>query len=128
MDLDGITPDQLRELADKIEDSGQHRMAHEVVDALQEKVVSMRPHIRHVEVDGVSIDIDMRRVRDYRALSLIAKVEAGDSFAAITLFEFLLGNQKDAAIEQLSDEGGFCDAERFVKFCGKLLTEVGAKN
>ena len=55
-------------------------------------------------------------------------MEAGDSFAAITLFDFLLGDQRESAIEQLSDEDGFCDAERFVAFCAKLLDAVGAKN
>lgn len=118
MDIENITPEMLREMAEKMEGGCVPEF----------EPVMPKPYIRHVDVDGVSIDIDMRRVKDYRAMSLIAKVEAGDSFAAITLFDFLLGDQRESAIEQLSDEDGFCDAERFVGFCGKLLTEVGAKN
>lgn len=118
MDMENITPEMLREMAEKME----------VGDALGFEPVKQKPYIRHVDVDGVSIDLDMRRVKDYRAMSLIAKVEAGDGFAAITLFDFLLGDQRESAIGQLSDEDGFCDAERFVAFCAKLLDAVGAKN
>ncbi len=125
MEMEEITPEMLREMAAKIERGDDKVLDIERGDI---KAVAEKPYIRHVGIDGASVDIDMRRVRDYRAMSLIAKVEAGDSFAAISLFEFLLGDQKDSAIEQLSDADGFCDAERFVQFCGKLLNEVGAKN
>lgn len=120
MGMENITPEMLREMAEKMERGDG--------DVLDFEPAKPKPYVRHVDVDGVSIDIDMRRVKDYRAMSLIAKVEAGDSFAAITLFDFLLGDQRESAIEQLSDDDGFCDAERFVAFCARLLDAVGAKN
>lgn len=123
MGMDEITPEMLREMAARIESDD-----NKVIDLEREAIADTKPYIRHAEIDGVSLDVDMRRVRDYRAMSLIAKVESGDSFAAITLFDFLLGDQRGSAIDQLSDADGFCDAERFVQFCGKLLNEVGAKN
>ena len=64
--MENITPEMLREMAEKMEGG----------DVLDFEPVKPKPYIRHVDVDGVSIDIDMRRVKDYRAMSLIAKVEA----------------------------------------------------
>lgn len=87
-----------------------------------------KPYIRDVEIDGVKLSIDMRRVKDYRTMSLLAKVEGGDEFAAVSLFDFILGDNRDAAIEALSDEDGFCDATRFADFCSRVFEACGAKN
>lgn len=86
------------------------------------------PNVRRVSVMGVDLDVDMRRVTDYRTLSLIAKMEGGDSFAAVQLFDFILGPERDRCVEELSDSDGFCDAERFSAFCAGVIKAVGAKN
>lgn len=116
--MDEITPEKLRELADKMESDK---------DGGFEVVVPPR-NIRHIEVDGIDLDIDARRLRDYRTMSLIAKVEGGDMFAAIQLFDFLLGDQREKAIKAMTDEDDFCDAAKFVDFCGKVMDAAGAKN
>lgn len=116
--MDGITPEQLREMAARIE--AEEKQAFEVV--------TPPANIRHIEVDGIELDIDLRRLKDYRTMSLIAKVEGGDMFAAIQLFDFLLGDQRDKAIKAMTDEDDFCDATKFVEFCGKVLDAAGAKN
>lgn len=86
------------------------------------------PYVRHVTVKGVELDVDMRRMKDYRTLSLIAKMEGGDQFAGVQLFDFILGPDRDRCIDELSDEDGFCDAEVFSAFCAEVIKEVGAKN
>lgn len=116
--MDGITPEQLREMAAKMEAEGDRGFV----------VVEPQDSIRHIEVDGVSLDIDVRRLKDYRTLSLIAKVEGGDQFAAIQLFDFLLGDQRDKAVKAMTDENDYCDAGAFLKLCSKVLEAAGAKN
>lgn len=116
--MDGITPEQLREIAAKMEAESEQAF----------EVVTPPANIRHIEVDGIELDIDLRRLKDYRTMSLIAKVEGGDMFAAIQLFDFLLGDQRDKAIKAMTDESDFCDATKFVEFCGKVLDAAGAKN
>ena len=120
--MDNLTPEQLRELADKIEQEGSR--AIECSDSTEQ----VKPYVRIVELDGIKVKIDMRRVKDYRTVALIARIDKGESFAAVELFDFLLGNERDKVIDALSDADGFCDAETFIKFCTRLLEKVGAKN
>lgn len=116
--MDGITPEQLREMAAKMEVESEQAF----------EVVTPPANIRHIEVDGIALDIDVRRIKDYRTLSLIAKVEGGDMFAAIQLFDFLLGDQRDKAVKAMTDESDYCDAEAFMGLCSKVLEAAGAKN
>lgn len=116
--MDGITPEQLREIAAKMEAESEQAF----------EVVTPPANIRHIEVDGIELDIDLRRLKDFRALSLIAKVEAGETFAAVQLFEFILGDEKNKALAALSDSDGFCDAEKFLAFSSRVLEAAGAKN
>ena len=44
------------------------------------------------------------------------------------LFDRLFAEQQDRIIDALSDDDGFCSAQRFTEFCVHLLSEVGAKN
>lgn len=109
--IDGMTPEQLRAMADQMDGAGKR--------------------VKTVVVDGVGVDIDMRAVEDVRTLSLVAKMEAGgpDSvFAAVELFDFILGDQRGKVVGALSDEDGYCSAADFSAFCAKVLQEVGAKN
>lgn len=113
--IDGMTPDQLRAMADEMEGEGK------------------RPgYMRRVEVDGITVDVDMRVIADIRTMRIIADVQGkGDSesaFAAIRLFDRILGDQRDAVEKALSDEDGFCPAERYISFAMRLFEAVGAKN
>lgn len=120
--MDNLTPEQLRELADKMEQEGSG--AIECSDSTEQ----VKPYVRIVELDGIKVKIDMRRVKDYRTVAMIARIDKGETFAAVELFDFLLGDEQDKVIEKLSDADGFCDAETFVTFCTRLLEKVGAKN
>lgn len=113
--IDGMTPDQLRAMADEMEGGG------------------ARPgYMRHVEVDGIEVDVDMRVIADIRTMRIIADVQGKDdsesAFAAIRLFDRILGDQRDAVEDALSDEDGFCPVERYVGFAMRLFEAVGAKN
>lgn len=109
-----MTPEQLRAMAD-------------AMDAEEQ-----RPgYMRTVDVDGIAVDVDMRVVGDIRTLRLIAAVDKGGPDAVqniMRLFDRLFGEQQDRIIDALSDDDGFCPAQRFTEFCVHLLNEVGAKN
>lgn len=113
--IDGMTPDQLRAMADEME--GEDK----------------RPgYMRHVEVDGIEVDVDMRVIADIRTMRIIADVQGKDNsesaFAAIKLFDRILGEQRETVESALSDADGFCPVERYVNFAMRLFEAVGAKN
>lgn len=113
--IDGMTPDQLRAMADEMEGEGK------------------RPgYMRRVEVDGITVDVDMRVISDIRTMRIIAEMHGKDdsesAFAAIKLFDRILGEQRDAVEKALSDADGFCPVERYVSFAMRLFEAVGAKN
>lgn len=88
-------------------------------------------HTKRVEVDGLELDIDMRAVEDIRTLRLIAKVEKeGEEgvFAAVDLFDFVLGDQVEKVMDHLKDEEGFVPSTAYSTFCANVLKAVGAKN
>lgn len=113
--IDGMTPEQLRAIADEMEGAGQ------------------RPgYMRRVEVDGIAVDVDMRVIADIRTMRIIADVQGKDNsesaFAAIKLFDRILGEQRETVESALSDADGYCPVERYVAFAMKLFEAVGAKN
>lgn len=88
-------------------------------------------HTKRVEVDGLELDIDMRAVEDIRTLRLIAKVEKeGEEgvFAAVDLFDFILGDQVEKVMDHLKDGEGFVPSTAYSAFCADVLKAVGAKN
>ena len=111
--IDGMTPDQLRAMADKME-------------------AKTPGYMRRVEVDGIEVDVDMRIIADIRTMRIIADVQGKDdsesAFAAIRLFDRILGDQREAVEAALSDADGFCPVERYVEFAMRLFEAVGAKN
>lgn len=113
--IDGMTPDQLRAMADEME-GGERRPGH----------------MRRVEIDGIAVDVDMRVIADIRTMRIIADVQGKDdaesAFAAIKLFDRILGDQREAVERALSDEDGFCPVDRYVNFAMRLFEAVGAKN
>lgn len=113
--IDGMTPDQLRAMADEMEGGG------------------VRPgYMRRVEVDGITVDVDMRVIADIRTMRIIADVQGKNdsesAFAAIKLFDRILGEQRETVESALSDADGFCPVERYVAFAMRLFEAVGAKN
>lgn len=154
--IDGITPEQLRAMADKIEakscgitaEEHERRIraargedwdeATRVTEKTWESAAKLdeepkRPgYMRRVEVDGITVDVDMRVIADIRTMRIIADVQGKDdaesAFAAIKLFDRILGDQREDVEAALSDEDGFCPVERYVTFAMRLFEAVGAKN
>lgn len=89
-------------------------------------------YMRHASVDGIEVDVDMRVIMDIRTMRIIADVQGKDdaesAFAAIRLFDRILGDRREEVEAALSDEDGFCPVERYVTFAMKLFEAVGAKN
>ena len=123
MDARDMTPAQLRAMADEMETKTPGITADE----------HERPgYMRHVTVDGIDVDVDMRVIADIRTMRIIADVQGKDdaesAFAAIKLFDRILGDQREAVEEALSDADGYCPVERYVDFAMRLFEAVGAKN
>lgn len=112
----GYTPAQLRAMADEMEGKQQEQ----------------RPAtVRHVEVEGIGLDIDMRTVGDIRTLRLVRDARKGGDdavFAALDLFDALLGDKRAEVEKALEDEDGYIPADSYVDFCAKVFEAVGAKN
>lgn len=136
--IDGMTPDQLRAMADEME-GGERRPGYmRLVEddwrrACGQAAGERRPgYMRRVEVDGITVDVDMRVIADIRTMRIIADVQGKDdaesAFAAIKLFDRILGDQREAVEGALSDGDGFCPVERYVEFAMRLFEAVGAKN
>ena len=139
--IDGMTPDQLRAMADKMEakthgiTADEHERALEKMweDAAPTSDEPKRPgYMRCVEVDGIAVDVDMRIIADIRTMRIIADVQgkndAESAFAAIRLFDRILGDQREAVEKALSDADGYCPVDRYVNFAMRLFEAVGAKN
>lgn len=104
------TPEQLRAMADAMESGGD---------------------IRHVEVDGIGVDVDMRVVGDIRTLRLVGKAGKDGSegfFATVELFDTVLGDQVERVERALADGSGNVPAAKYLAFCERVFEAVGAKN
>lgn len=155
MDARDMTPAQLRAMADEMEakatgitaDEHERRLSvvrgetgRETEPALEKMCedaagtdCAPRPgYMRHVTVDGIAVDVDMRVIADIRTMRIIADVQGKDdaesAFAAVRLFDRILGDQRESVEEALADEDGFCPVERYVGFAMRLFEAVGAKN
>ena len=113
MEENAMTPDQLRALADEME-----------ADA--------RPgYMRRIEIDGIPLEIDMRAMADIHALRAIGEIQKGgegSTFAAVELFDRILGDQREAVEDALSDADGYCPADAYCEFAVRIFEAVGAKN
>ena len=114
-DFKDMTPEELRALA----------------AALEAKTEALEPNRRRVTVDGITLDVDVHVISDIRTLRLVRDIQrTGDDavFAALDLFDLLLGDQRDRVEKALEDADGHVDAERYIEFCGRVFEAVGAKN
>lgn len=111
--VDGMTPDELRKLADEM-DGGEEE-----------------PKRKTVKVRGVEVTVDMRAVEDVRTIRMIAEIERDEDtsgLTAIRLFDFLLGDQAEKVQGALADDDGYCSAKDYAEFCAEVMKAVGAKN
>lgn len=141
MDARDMTPAQLRAMADEMDAKTPGITADEHERALEKMWEGAAPmsdepkslgRMRRVEVDGIEVDVDMRIIADIRTMRIIADVQgkndAESAFAAIRLFDRILGDQRGAVEKALSDEDGFCPVDRYVTFAMRIFEAVGAKN
>ena len=141
MDARDMTPAQLRAMADEMEANTPGVTAREHERALEKMWEGAAPtsdepkrpgYMRRVEVDGIEVDVDMRIIADIRTMRIIADVQGKDdaesAFAAIKLFDRILGDQREAVEAALSDADGYCPVDRYVNFAMRLFEAVGAKN
>ncbi len=135
MDARDMTPEQLRAMADEMEhkDGGVDADEHERrLTALRGGAADPAPgYMRRVTMDGIDLDIDMRRVKDLRTLRLVARINAGgpDALeATLDLADFILGDQAEKVVASITDADGFMDAERYTDIFTKVFKAVGAKN
>lgn len=160
MDARDMTPAQLRAMADEMESKSvgitadEHERRISVVrggapdetsreherelekmweDAAPTSDETKDPgYMRHVTVDGIKVDVDMRVIMDIRTMRIIGRARKGSdedaTFASIELFDRILGDQREEVEAALSDEDGFCPVDQYVTFAMRLFEEVGAKN
>ena len=141
MDANEMTPEQLRELADRMEsrplgiDADEHERRIEAIRGGRPDEAGgrgSRPgYMRRVEIDGIDLDIDMRRVKDLRSLRLIADIQKGGDgslYSALELADFMFGDQREKVERAFTDGDGFIDAAKYTDVFVKLFQEVGAKN
>lgn len=136
---EGMTPAQLRRMADEMEagasrgiSADEHERRLSAIRGFSEVEEPAVPgYMRSVEVDGIRLDIDMRRVKDLRTLRLVAKINEkgpGSLQATLDLADFILGDQREKVEAVATDSDGFIDSERYTSIFMKLFQEVGAKN
>ena len=141
MDARDMTPAQLRTMADEMEAKTPGITADEHERALEKMWEGAAPtsdepkrpgYMRRVTVEGITVDVDMRVIADIRTMRIIADVQGKDdsesAFAAIRLFDRILGDQRDAVEKALSDADGYCPVDRYVTFAMRIFEAVGAKN
>ena len=132
MDARDMTPAQLRAMADEMEAKTHGITADEHERALEKMWEGAAPtsdepkrpgYMRRVEVDGIEVDVDMRIIADVQG-----KDDSESAFAAIRLFDRILGDQRERVEKALSDADGYCPVDRYVNFAMRLFEAVGAKN
>lgn len=138
MDAKDLTPEQLRAIADEMEARGkgvtqeEHERRVSAIRGGKPCEAETRPeYMRHIVIDGVPLDIDMREMADIRTMRMIGEIQKGgrdSTFAAVELFDRILGDQREAVEEALSDADGYCPADAYCEFAVRIFEAVGAKN
>lgn len=138
MDAKDLTPDQLRAIADEMEARGkgitsdEHERRVSAIRGGKPCEEEVRPgYMRHIVIDGIPLDIDMRMVSDIRTMRMIGEIQKGgegSAFAALELSDRILGDQLGAVEDALSDADGYCPADKYCEFAVRIFEAVGAKN
>lgn len=159
MDAKDLTPEQLRAIADEMEARGKGITSDEherrvsairggkpyepqrddgiSIERMRESAAKLDAAairadcVRHVVIDGIPLDIDMRMVSDIRTMRMIGEIQKGgegSTFAAVELFDRILGDQREAVEDALSDADGYCPADAYCEFAVRIFEAVGAKN
>lgn len=136
MDIDEMTPEQLRELATaKEEERVQLESKY-----LQFKPVKtsgrLEPYERELEFEGEHYIVDMRRIKSRRFVQLIADVQRVQNKedseklpATLKLYEYLFGGTCDEhVVGVVEDKLGYDDAEEIFRIENALMEMLDTKN
>lgn len=136
MDLESMTPDEIRAYAARKEATELHR-SHiggdepaPVAGSPAAPAPERHAWERDVEVDGVTFTVDMRRFRSRefmrRALSMKSdKVAAEDQLA---LFDYCFEPVEGQILAEVERRVGYEDYMAYYEICAKLFEAVEAKN
>ena len=89
---------------------------------------------RTVEVDGVSVEVDTRRLNDVRFTYFLGKVTSShaseeERMAAYSgMLDVLFDDPYKIMCDLAKPRGGHLDADAFNAFFMKVIEELGAKN
>lgn len=135
MNIDDMTPDELRELAAKKEAVELHR-SHIGADAdgrfevVARSRVRREPWEREVEVDGVGYVVDMRRFKSRRfmRMAMTAYDESSTTEQKLDLFDYVFEPVEKQILAEVERRVGYEDFEAYYDICGKIFEAVEAKN
>lgn len=130
MDINALTPEELRDLAAKKEAAELHRSHIPECDRIEHQSLSaLKPWERAVEVDDTTYIVDMRRLKDTKCLRLILNAKEHESEKAfIDAFDYIFASIDDQITAVVTDEMGYDDAERHYEIERKLFEAIQAKN
>lgn len=141
MNIDDMTPEELREYAAKKEERAQAvREAYLQETPITPLPTPPAPWEKRVDIDDLTVWVDMRRMKSRRAVILlnaynnsIVKHSDGTQQAGITetlnLVDYLFSGEVDRAVEAyVTDKYGYDDAEAIYAIEGRIMEAIDAKN
>lgn len=136
MDIENMTPEQLREYAANKEANKEALKAlYYGDDTEQAPVIKHNPWERPVEVEGETYYVDMRRMNDEKSLRYIAELQkeakGDDTPLALLLdyYEYLFhGSALDAIRAHVVANKGYNDGQEILRIESKIYEEVKGKN
>lgn len=142
MNIDDMTPEELREYAARKEQRAQEIRAAYLQEEPAIKVLQPEhePWEKRVDVDDLTVWVDMRRMKSRRAVVLlnaynnsIVRHQDGTQQAGITetlnLIDYLFSGEVDKAVEAyVVEKMGYDDAETIYGIEGRIMEQLDAKN
>lgn len=131
MDLESMTPDEIRDYAARKEAVELHR-SHLGEDAPRLSAVrgGRKPWERDVEVDGVAYTVDMRRFKSREFVRRAARVNDDSSTFAdkLEFFDYLFEPMEDQILAEVERRVAFEDYGTYYDICSAIFEAVEAKN
>lgn len=100
----------------------------EIAEIVAEAGAQPAPEPVHVEVMGVSCDMDPGALDNLELLDLMAQVDEGNILKLPAVMRLMFGEDWAHIHEQLRDGRGVVTATRAVKFFAAAMEAAGAKN
>lgn len=98
-------------------------------------MASKNPNIKHIEVSGIKLDVDMERLQDPRFSYVMGKLTDDElnEFQKLTwvnrMFDTLFGDKSYKLMCQMAEQhDGKLTVEQWNDFFGDVLEAVNAKN